>query len=229
MPVIVKPIRIIIVDDHPLFVDGIKLLLKGEKSVEIIGEAKDGVECLELVNKVNPDVLLLDFHIPKLNGAEVTRKLKEDNNTVKVLALSADDDTKAIQEMMNSGASGYLLKSAQRKEIMDAVAKVFKGGKYLHQNILLRALDNMQSKNDAANDGNNNNGHVKKFADREMSILRLIGNELSVKEIAMELGISAVTVVTHKKSMMLKANVRNIAGLLKFAYDNKLIDSAKQS
>ncbi len=225
MPNVPAPVRIMIVDDHPLFLDGLTMILKDEKSIQIVGTASRGDECLEKMNQLKPEVILLDVHLPVLNGIDITRDIVGKKLPIRILALSSDEESRAVKDMMAAGGDGYILKSASKAEIMEAIHKVRGGEKFLPQHLLLKVLNNINPETEALAQKNyDSDNMVKNFSTREMEILQLIAEELTVKEIASQLKISSVTVVTHKKSMMLKCNVKNTAGLLRFAYDNNLLE-----
>jgi DNA-binding NarL/FixJ family response regulator len=217
-----------IADDHHLFIEGIKSLLRDSADVKIVGEAENGAKLLELLSNQEVDVVLMDINMPVLSGLETTKKVKQLYPSVKVLALTMFDDTLHISEMMKAGASGYLLKNAGKEELIDAIIKVCRGEKYVSNDVSVKLIERMfTNEQDLKSDQPNNiNPNVRKaeLTKRELEIIKLIAQEMTNNEIAAHLNNSPMTIITHRKNLLRKIGVKNTAGLIKYAMNNGLLD-----
>jgi len=213
-----KKIRVIIADDHKIIRVGLRGLLELEKDIEVVGEAEDGTLLLELLKKTPTDVILMDIDMGDTNGIDTTRKVKELYPTAQVLGLTMHEEQNYIIPMLEAGASGYLLKDAGREELLGAIHTVFHGDSYFSQKVsaaLLHAITR-QKEAPASRTGKNQ----IPLSDREIEVLQLIARELSNGEIAEKLFISIRTVDTHRRNLLDKLNVKNTAGLVKYAIEN---------
>src|SRR5687768_12811025 len=210
-------IKILIADDHQLFLDGIVSLLKTEKDFVICSTATNGQQVLELLAKQPVDVCVLDITMPVMNGIETAKKIREKHSDVRVIMLTSHDDREFISELLMAGVSGYVLKNATQAELVDAVKKVVNGGNYyspeVHESILSNYVSKLKE------------GSAEKIVltARETEIVKLLAKEYNNEEIAEALFISFNTVETHRKNIMRKTGAKNLAGLLKYAYEKKLI------
>ena len=205
-------IRLLIADDHLLFLDGIVSLLKTEKAF-MIDTAHDGLEVLEKISKNEFDVCLLDIGMPNMDGIATAKALKERKSPLKVIILSTYNDKEIISEMMKIGVSGYLLKNCSRQELVDAIQKVHAGGKHFSeevQNTIVNQFTTFLAQKNKAEEI---------LTPREIEIVQLLAKEYTNERIATELNISFRTVETHRKNIMQKTKSHNLAGLLKFAYE----------
>jgi two-component system, NarL family, response regulator NreC len=210
-------IRILICDDHTLFVEGIKAMLRGEASLDIVGEARDGRRAVDLVKKLKPDVILMDVSMPDMNGFDATRRVHDFDSEVKVLMLTMHDEEELVARCLEAGAAGYIMKDAPGSQLLYAIETVWKGERYLSPNVLKKVVD----------------GYVKntsrpktsydRLTEREREILKLLAEGLTVKEIAVRLEISVKTVEVHKLNLMKKIDVHDKAELIKYAIQKKLI------
>ena len=217
-------VKIVIADDHQLFSEGIKNLLRKSDSFnfEIIGEAATGSSLLTLLKRISPDVLLLDLNMPEQDGLSVLEAIKGKYKEMRILALTMYDESKLVKSAFKAGVDGYMLKSSDPYELIDAISEILEGKTYVGEGVELvsnglgRSLLGNKSYEDK---------FIKKYnlTKREIEILRLITQALSNKEIAKELYISDQTVSVHRKNIMRKLGVSNTAGLLKIAYDNSLV------
>lgn len=208
-------IRLLIADDHHLFLDGIVSLLKAEKNFQL-STAHDGYEVLDKISQAEYDVCLLDIGMPKMDGIATAKVLKEKKSPVKIIILSTYNDKEIISEMMKIGVAGYLLKNCSKQELVEAIQKVFAGGKHFSeavQNTIVNQFTTYLQKSRAE----------EILTPREIEIVRLLAKEYTNEKIASELSISFRTVETHRKNIMQKTKSHNLAGLLKFAYDQDLI------
>ncbi|MEY4874904.1 MAG: hypothetical protein RL708_53 [Bacteroidota bacterium] len=213
-------IKIIIADDHKMMIDGLLSMLSDEKNMEIIGVANNGEEVLKILETKNADLVLTDINMPLMNGIELTKALKQKYSSIKILALSMFGDIEHIQEMLNAGISGYVLKNTGNKELVDAINSIANGGTYYDNDVaaeMMRSLTQSNQKKVAIEKVN--------LTDREIEIVKLIAKEMNNAAIGDALFISERTVESHRKNIYRKTNTTNIVGLLKFAFANGLIDS----
>lgn len=211
------PITIVIADDHEIFRDGFKMMVQRETDFQVIGEASNGQELVTIANELQPDVIVTDIKMPIMDGIEAARILNEKNTTSKIVALTMFDDENIILAMLEAGADGYLLKNANKSEILDAIRTVFRNEPY-YCNYTAHKLAHIISKSGF-------NPFKRKqpaFTDREKQIIKLICQGLSSKELATRLNLSIRTIEGHKERIFEKINVKNIASLVVFAIKNDL-------
>jgi len=210
-------IRVLVVDDHAILRDGIRSLLESQDDIVVVGEASDGSEAIELVGKLLPDIVLMDISMPKTNGLEATRSIKEQFPQVNVLILTQHDNREYIAPALGAGASGYVLKRSGRREMLNAIRQVHEKGAFLTSTITQEVLQ------EYSHSGRNNKSDEGHLTERERQVLHLITEGNSNKEIALELGISPKTVSVHRTNIMSKLNVQNTVELIRFATKNPLI------
>ncbi len=213
------PVRLLIADDHRILLDGIVSLLQAEKDFIIAGVANNGNEVLELVNKNDFDVCLLDINMPGLDGMKTARILKEKKPGIKIIILTTYNDKEIITEMLQAGVSGYLLKNSSMRELVQAINRVQGGNFYfseeVHTAIMETYVQQLKQKN--------NLEETVILTQREKEILQLLAREYTNDKIAEELHISYRTVETHRKNLMQKTKSHNLAGLLKFVYSKNIL------
>jgi DNA-binding NarL/FixJ family response regulator len=210
-------IRLLIADDHDLFLDGIVSLLKPEKYLTI-ETAGDGYEVLEKLKSKQYDVCLLDIGMPKLDGIATVKILREAKSTIKIIILSTYNDKEIVSEMMMAGINGYLLKNCTRQELIAAINKVYDGGNYFSDEVQSTIVNQFTT---YLTNGKNKRDVV--LTNREVEIVQLLAQEYTNDKIAELLNISYRTVETHRKNIMQKTDSHNLAGLLKFAYEHNLV------
>ena len=217
-----NPITIVLVDDHKIVRDGIKALLSEDSEIIITGEAASGDECIELVKKLMPDVILMDINLPDTTGIELTKKLIEMYSECSIIILSMHMGSEFITNSIEAGAKGYLPKTTSQDELINAIKTVYQGNEYYNNEvseILLQTYIN-KTKN-ASKVKEEQNIQLTK---REQEILVLFARGLSNKEIATELFISVRTVESHKNNIMQKLDVKSTVDLVKYAIKQKLIE-----
>lgn len=210
-------IRVILADDHVIVRNGIKILLESEGEVEVIAEASNGKEAIDLVKQLKPDILISDIRMPVMNGLEATAALKAISPETKTLILSMHDDEEYIIKSVESGASGYLLKDTTKEEFVKALKSVLEGHKYFSGDISDVLVDGYLKKSNrsfsnASGASSARDYHITK---REKQILQLVYQGRSNKEIADDLGKSVRTIETHRFNIMKKLEVGNITELLR--------------
>ena len=226
---IMELIKIFVADDHQLFIEGIKALTRDSQEVKLIGEAENGEDLLNQLKTTVPDVILMDINMPKINGIEATKKIRQLYPDIKILALTMFDDTLYVSEMIKAGASGYLLKNAGRAELITAITTVYKGERYVSSEVSLKMIDKMNA-GDHTSSAENKMPPVRKseVTKKELEILKLIATELTNAEIAVKLNNSPMTIITHRKNLLRKLGVKNTAGLIKYAMENGMLNDDYQ-
>lgn len=216
-----EKIKILLADDHQMFLDGLSSLLSQVKDVEIVGAVNDGGMVIEQLQNKKPDLVILDMNMPVLNGLETTKKIKQSHPHIKVLGLTMDNDLDSITGMLEAGASGYILKNTGKAELEMAIQQVMAGKYYLSQSISTQLAQNLLLN---LNQKKPETNILDNLTEREIEILKLIALEHSNTEIATLLFISPKTVETHRKNLMRKIGVKNSLGVYKFALKHKLIE-----
>jgi DNA-binding NarL/FixJ family response regulator len=209
------PIRLVLADDHPLIREGFKSLLARNPDFEIIDQASDGLELLELIEKTSPEIVLTDINMPRLSGLEVMQKVLPEHPDIKFIMLTMHEEREYVVRCLAAGARGYLLKSVDISELAKAIKTVFQGGKYFSPtiaNILAESISNPDTVEDEAD-----------ITPREKEVLSLVSHGHSTKQIADMLNISIRTVESHRINLLKKLNVGNSAELVKKAIQKKLI------
>lgn len=212
-------IKIIIADDHQLFIDGIKSLVKSMKKMEIIAEVSNGKQLLEVLESKSCDIILMDINMPEMDGVEATKQVKAKYPSIKILMLTMFSNREYIEKLLRAGADGYLLKNTGKEELQEAIDNIINGESYFSKEVTERIMEGLQKKKIAEK-----NTYIVELTEREIEVLKLIVQEFTTAEIAEKLFISPHTVETHRKNLISKLNVRNIAGLVKYAMQNGLVD-----
>ena len=211
-------IRILIADDHGVLRAGLRALLSAEPELEVVDEASNGNEALSLANQLQPDLVLLDISMPDLGGIEATRRLKEMLPNVRVLILTVHEDEGLLQEAIQAGASGYIVKRAVESELVDAIRAVWRGDLYIHP-AMTRAL----LKEISPSQSSNNEAPVESLTPRETDVLRLIAQGYTNRQMADMLSISVRTVESHRSNLMGKLDLHSRVELVRYAKENNLI------
>ncbi|GAA4230853.1 response regulator transcription factor [Postechiella marina] len=206
-------IKVVLADDHVLVRDGIKALLEDQKGVQVIDEASDGKEALEVVERSKPDLLIVDIRMPELTGIEVVTALKKAGNTVRTMVLSMHDSEEYVVKAIQAGADGYLLKGASKEEFLKALNKVASGGKYFTGDVSAIIMNNFVNGNTASEPKVEVKEIPFKLTKRERQILDLVLQLKNNKDIAEELSISKRTAEVHRFNLMKKLEVKNLMEL----------------
>jgi len=210
-------IKILLVDDHQIIIDGLKSLLKDSDEIVVSGEANNGREALRILDLLELDVVLMDIDMPVLNGIDTLKEIRKQSLAVKVIILSMHNEAGMIKSLINIGANGYLLKSSPQDEVINAIRKVACGNSYFSPEVTLSLLNKPQ------NSLPDFNPKIELLTDRETEIVQMIAEGFSNKEIGTKLFISHRTVDTHRTNLMKKLNVSNIAGLISYAIKNGIV------
>jgi two-component system response regulator NreC len=212
-----RRVRLLLCDDHALFRAGMKAVLREQPSLVVVGEAGDGEAALAEVERLRPDVVLMDIAMPRLEGFEATRRITQVHKEVKVLILTMYVEEQLVARSLDAGASGYVLKDVPVSQLAEAIQAVARGERYLSAAAVDKVIDRR--------------GHpvartrtkYDLLTDREREVLKLLADGLSVKEVAARLGRSAKTAEVHKYNLMRKLDVHDRAGLVKYAIAHRII------
>ncbi|MDQ7839936.1 MAG: response regulator transcription factor [bacterium] len=214
-----RTIRLIVADDHAIVREGIKRLLQAEPDIEVVGEAGDGVAAVELAQSLKPDVVCLDVSMPRMNGVEATRRIKASLPDVGVVILTMHEDEDYVFELVKAGASGYVLKRASARDLVDAVHAVVGGHTFLHPMIARRLVSDHETSTNRDEERRRFDG----LTEREREVVCLIADGLTNKEIAERLHISVKTVETHRTHIMEKLDLHDRAHLVRYAVRKGLV------
>jgi DNA-binding NarL/FixJ family response regulator len=207
-------LKIILVDDHTIFREGIKTMLTAEGIAEIIAEAGDGKKFLELLPKHQPDLVLMDISMPVMDGIEATKKALEMYPDLIILTLSSFGDEKYYSKMIEAGVKGFLLKNTNIAELEQAILEVANGGSWFSNELLRKVIASMKSTKSIQNE----------LTDREIEILKLVCSGLTNEQIADQVNLSYDTIRWHRSNLLSKTNCSNTASLVMYAIKNKIIE-----
>lgn len=204
--------KILLVDDHTILLDGVKSLLGREEDLQVVGQAGSAEAALEFLKKQDVDLIITDYSMPGMDGLSLLNTVKRIAPDTKIILLSMHDEVHLVKEILKAGVNGYVLKKDTHKELLSAIHDVKNGKVYLSSDVNKMLITNL-----------NNPDEGKLLTDREREILKLIAKEYTNKNIAEELFISERTVETHRKNIFRKTGTNSLVGLIKFAYANNLI------
>jgi two-component system, NarL family, nitrate/nitrite response regulator NarL len=210
---IIKPIRIVLADDHHIVLDGLRSLLESDPDFSIIAALHSGEEVLAFFEKTQPDILLTDYSLPGITGLEVARKIKAKYPLVKIAVLSMHDEASLVRTILKEGVNGYFLKNIQQFELKNALKQIALGMPYVSPEIMKMMMNEMNQPEEK----------VGLLTDRELEVLKLITREYSNKQIADKLFISERTVETHRKNIFRKTKTSSLVGLIKYVFENNLM------
>ena len=220
-----KPITVLLADDHLIVREGLKKLLEAERDIEVVGEAANGRQAVELAVKLRPAVVVMDIAMPLLNGLEATRQIRQALPEAKVLILSAHSDDAYVETVTAMGAVGYLIKQSSANVLSEAIREVHKGHTFFSPSIAKQHKHHQQPVLDLK--GRSKMKDTKLTA-RELEVLQLIAEGSANKQVASELGISVKTVEKHRDHLMQKLDIHDTAGLTRYAIATGIIESSVQ-
>lgn len=215
------PIRVLIADDHQLVRQGMAALLSVKPEFEILGQARDGVEAVELATSLSPDIILMDLQMPHKDGIEATREIKEDNPEARILIITSFGEDENVYLAIKAGALGYLLKDSSPKELMQAIYDVCEGRLSLHPNIALKLIEELNRPTDLQPTGD-------PLTERESQVLKLVATGRTNQEIAEELVISERTVGAHVSNILSKLHLANRTQAALYALRTGLSDLSSE-
>jgi DNA-binding NarL/FixJ family response regulator len=211
-----KPIRVVIADDHEIFRDGLKLMLKKENNIEIVGEAQNGVELVHIVNQLQPDIVLTDIVMPEMNGIEAVIEIMNEHPYIGIIALSMSDEEKLVVDILEAGATGYLIKTVGKAEILEAIITVNRKMPYFCASISSK-MTRLISK---SNFNPYKNKAAATFKEKEIEIINYICEGLTSKDISEKVYLSIRTVEGYRQKIMEKMDTNTTAGIIIYAIKN---------
>ncbi|WP_343697043.1 response regulator transcription factor [Flavobacterium sp.] len=212
-----KKINLLIADDHTMFLQGLISLLEQEPNITIVDKAVNGNQALEIVKKGIVDFIILDVSMPEMDGIELSKILKKEYPNVKILIVSTHSNVMIISRLIRIGVHGYLLKNAEKEELLKAINAIALGENYFAEELEEKHLSNSSKIEKQVS-------NLTELSSREKEILILIAHEYNTAEIAEKTFISLNTVNTHRRNLLSKLNAKNTAGLVKYAVENGLVD-----
>ena len=203
-------LTIMMVDDHQMFIDGLKSLIRKVEHFKVIAEANSGEEAMELLEQNKPDLVITDINMPGMSGTELTKIIKTRWPDIKVLVLSMYDDPAIVREILECEAEGYVLKNTGKGELVDAIKQIADDGTFYSRDVMKVIMSDLQAEKEVL--------EMKDvLSDRELEILKLIVAEYTTKAIAEELNLSPLTIDTHRKNILKKTGCKTLVGLIKYA------------
>jgi len=215
-------VKVILADDHKIVREGIKAILGNSSEIEVVAEASNGKEVIEKIPTTHPDLVLMDINMPEMDGIEATRYIKKNFANTKVLILSMLDQQEKVKQLMDIGASGYILKTSGHDDLVNGIKTVASGGSYISAEITYSLLNKGRYDDESENgDAREKSGHISK---REIEVLKLIASGLTNVEIAEALFNSKRTIESHRRNLIEKTRTKNTAELIRYAIKNGLIE-----
>jgi DNA-binding NarL/FixJ family response regulator len=224
--IINKKIKILIVDDHKMVRDGIRSMIESQEKKYLfqVDEAENGEVGIEKAKQIFYDIIIMDYQLPVLNGVDATKAILDHNPMIRILALSNYDEYMYIDNMMKAGARGFVLKNIGPEEFISAIEAVLSGKNYYSNDVAVKLISFDQNNVQVARLVRQKRDKAEMLSKRELEILKLIAAEYTNEEIAIRLFISKRTVDTHRQNLMKKLNVKNTAGLVKHAFELKILE-----
>jgi DNA-binding NarL/FixJ family response regulator len=213
--------RVLIADDHEIFLDSLSLLVSTFADIEVIGNCKNAAEVISFIQKNEVDILITDYKMPQMTGIELTIFVRQYFPNIKVLMLSVSEEAEMIREAFQAGVWGYMMKRAGKAELQKAIQSIANGQKYFSESVVFELMrlgltDNVPKEEVSQ--------EFTQLTEREIEIIKLITKELSSQEIAIKLFIAPKTVETHRHNILKKLGVKNTVGIIKYAMKNGLAD-----
>jgi DNA-binding NarL/FixJ family response regulator len=227
-----KPISVLLAEDHTVVREGLRALLDIEGGFEVVGEAGDGLQAVDMARELRPDVVVMDIAMPRLNGLEAARRILEEGAAPpKVLILSAHGDDVYIEKVASLGVAGYLVKQTSAHRLAEAIREIQKGNQFYSPSVGERVEDYRQAasgKRPRFSRAGRAQKNVEHLTPRECEVLQMVAEGWANKQIAADLGISIKTVEKHRQSVMNKLDIHETAGLTRYAISAGLVESSVQ-
>ncbi len=215
-------IRVLVADDHTIVREGVRLLLEAQPDIEVVGEAADGQEAVALMRQLQPDLVLMDIQMPNMNGLEATRTIKQEFPQTHILALTMYESDEYFFQVLNAGASGYVLKKAASGDLITAIRAAHQGDVFLYPSVARRLVADYLTRVKSGEEKGSYDG----LTERERQVLKLIAEGHTNQAIAEKLVISPSTVQTHRTRIMQRLNLHSRAELISYAMRKGLLDGA---
>lgn len=207
-------IKILIAEDHQMFRKGIAAILNNHGSFAVVGEAANGIEIIEMAERLEPDLILMDVHLPEVSGVQATIQILDKIPTIKILGLSNEEEEEEVVKMIRAGVKGYVLKDTTTNELIQAIQTLINGNSYFSNRVSNKLLSRLDTSEKTIKELEDESQRA--LTCREAEILKYITEEMTNKEIADQLFISPRTVETHRRNLIQKLKVRNTVGLVKY-------------
>lgn len=217
-----KPISVLLADDHTVVRQGLRSLLAAETDITVVGEAENGRQAVQMAKTLTPDVIVMDIAMPHLSGLEATRQIMRDNPSAKVLILSSYGDDEYVHQLTDAGACGYLIKQTAANDLIKAIHEAYKGNAFFSPAISKRLLDYYRG---AYVKGRPLRRRSEQLTSRELEVLQLVAEGNGNKQIAAALCLSIKTVEKHRQQLMNKLHIHEIAGLTRYAIAHGVIEN----
>ncbi len=221
-----QKITVLLADDHTVVRQGLRLLLEAEGDIEIVGEAENGRQAVQMTKKFLPDVVVIDIAMPLLNGLEATRQITKEVPSTRVLILSSYSDDEYVRQLTDAGAAGYLIKQTAANDLLKAIREAKKGNAFFSPAISKRLPDHYRQ---AFIQGGTDRKVGERLTSRENEVLQLVAEGMANKQIAAELSISIKTVEKHRQQVMNKLNIHDVASLTRYAISNGIVESSAKA
>lgn len=212
---VTKPISVVLADDHAMVREGLAQILMDSKAVTVIGQAGDGLEALKLAQEKGPDIVILDYTMPKMDGASATKEIRASCPDVKILILTVHENIHYAIKAMQAGAHGFVLKAAAVEELVRGIHAVSNGKMFISEGIREKLIENLPSKSERSG--------VKALSAREFQLLRLLGSGLKLQECAKAMKVTQSTASTYRSRLMEKLGLRSTAEIIRFALENSIV------
>jgi DNA-binding NarL/FixJ family response regulator len=218
-----KKTRIIIADDHSVVRSGLRLLLQSSPDFAVVAEAEDGEEAVTLVDRHKPDVVIMDISMPKMNGIEATGMMRQNDPDLKIIILTVHEDEEYVYQMLRAGASGYVLKSAGKKEIFAAIESALSGERFFSPGISKLIIEGFIKRDKEQLQDQIQTHSKQQLTKREIEVLQFIAQGLTNRKIAEALFLSIRTINTHRTNLMQKLDIHDTARLVRYAIETGLV------
>jgi DNA-binding NarL/FixJ family response regulator len=213
-------IKILLVDDHTMVREGLKLALNSKENIEIIGEASNGNQAIDMVSEVNPDIILMDINMPEIDGLTTAKEIKKVNKSIKIIILTMLENELYIIDALKNNIEGFLYKDSSINELLNAIEQVYNGNRYFNKEITDKILEHISNNSEKERDFSDSKTIL---TNRQIEIIRLIAKGLTSKVVAETLFLSELTVIKHRKNIIKKLGLKNFTEVVSHAHQVGII------
>jgi DNA-binding NarL/FixJ family response regulator len=213
-------IKILLVDDHTMVREGLKLALHSKENIEIIGEASNGNQAIDMVSEVNPDIILMDINMPEIDGLTTAKEIKKVNKSIKIIILTMLENELYIIDALKNNIEGFIYKDSSVNELLNAIEQVYNGNKYFNKEVTDKILQHISNNNEKERDFSDGKTIL---TNRQIEIIRLIAKGLTSKVVAENLFLSELTVIKHRKNIIKKLGLKNFTEVVSYAHQVGII------